>query len=175
MSHVPPLVLCHTDMVRVRGNGWGEQVHVFVQRRLGLWIWCGKQRNVVPPLPAQRRAPVLLTISQCLWQGLPFALWEQQNGQNSQQGKRRVDYMVQEVAVVVAQVHQRRAKPTHAAKSQDSTHPTSPGKTKENVHDLMFGISAAVKLMCPSSILDFRIAFEVLLFNQYCSSYFQYN
>lgn len=146
-----------------------------VQRRLGFWIWCGKQRNVVPPLPAQWRAPVLLTISQCLWQGLPFAFWEQQDGQNSQQGKRRVDYMVQEVAVVVAQVHQRRAKPTHAAKSQDSTHPTSPGKAKENVHSLTFSSRAAEIPMCPSSILDFKIVFKLLLLNQHCFTYFQQN
>ncbi|KAG9347858.1 hypothetical protein JZ751_003874 [Albula glossodonta] len=61
--------------------------------------------HVVPPPAAQWGASVLLPISQCLGEGLPLALGQKQDGQHGQQGQGRVNHMVEEVAIVIPQVH----------------------------------------------------------------------
>lgn len=92
---------------------------------LGLWVGCGQQRHIVPPPPAQWGAFVLLPVSQRLGQRLPLALGKQQDGQHGQQSQGGVDNVVQEVAVVVPQIHERGAQAAHAAQGQHGTHATT--------------------------------------------------
>lgn len=98
--------------------------------QLGLWIGSSEKRNVIPPPSDQRRTSVLFSVGQCLWKGFPLALWKQQDGKNRQQSQRRVDHVMQEVAVVITQIHQRRTQSAHATQSHDSSHPTSPADTR---------------------------------------------
>lgn len=93
---------------------------------LCLRVGRGQERDVVPPPPAQRGAAVLLPVSQRLGQRLPLALGQQQDGEHGQQCQRRVDHVVQEVAVVVPQVHEGRAEAAHAAQGQHRAHPAAP-------------------------------------------------
>lgn len=96
---------------------------------LGLGVGRGQQGHIVPPPPAQRGAPVLLPVGQRLGQRLPLALRQQQDGEHGQQGQGGVDHVVQEVAVVVPQVHERRAEAPHAAQGQYCAHSTAPADT----------------------------------------------
>lgn len=89
---------------------------------LGLWVGGRQQRHIVPSPPAQRGASVLLTVGQRLGQWLPLALGQQQDGQHGQQSQRGVDDVVQEVAVVVSQVHERGAETAHAAQSEHGSY-----------------------------------------------------
>ena len=99
-------------------RGWGC---------LGLRVGCGQQGHVVSSPPAQRGAPVLLAVGQRLGKGLPLALWQQQDREHGQQGQGGVDHVVQEVAVVVAQVHERGAEAANTAQSQHCTNACAPG------------------------------------------------
>lgn len=114
---------------------------------LGLWVGRGQQRHIVPPPPAQRGASVLLPVGQRLGQRLPLALRQQQDGQHSQQGKRGVDHVVQEVAIMVSQVNERGAEAAHAAQGEHSAHTAAPADTAPlqilfyTTYMLQFGIS----------------------------------
>lgn len=101
-----------TPPIRVRTDYKGKNrrttpqiLCVFKAGELGLWIGCSEKRNVIPPPPDQRRTSVLFSVGQCLWKGFPFALWKQKDGENGQQSQRRVDHVMQEVAVVITQIH----------------------------------------------------------------------
>lgn len=95
----------------------------------GLRVRGGQQRHIVPPPPAQRRPPVLLPVGQRLGQRLPFALGQEQDGEHGQQCQRGVDDVMQEVAVVVSQVHDGRAQAAHATQSQDDADAAAPANT----------------------------------------------
>lgn len=114
-------VLGMTTNTRLRGCG----SPVGEVQRLGLWVWSGQKRNVISPVPDQRWPPVLFSVRQSLWKGFAFAFWEEQDGEDSQQGERRVNHMVQKVAVVVTQIHKRRAESTHATQSHYGSNTTS--------------------------------------------------
>lgn len=99
---------------------------------LSLWVGCCQERHIVPPPPPQRWASVLLAVAQRLWQRFPLALGKQQYGQHGQQGQRGIDYMVEEVAVVVPQVHERRAEASYAAQGEDGAHTTASAQTRKS-------------------------------------------
>lgn len=95
---------------------------------LGLWVGGGQQGHVVPPPPAQRGASVLLPVGQRLGQWFPLALGQKQDGEHSQQSQGGVHHVVKEVAIVVAQVHERRGEPTHTAQGQHRANANAPGR-----------------------------------------------
>lgn len=105
-------------------------VHSF-RSPLGLWVGSGQQRHIVPPPPSQWGASVLLPIGQRLGQRLPLALGQQQDGQHGQQCQRRVDHVVQEVTVVVPQVHERGAEAAHAAQREHCSYTSAPVDTRQ--------------------------------------------
>lgn len=118
---------------------------------LGLRVGCRKQRHVVPPPPAQRGASVLLPVGQRLRQRLPLAFWQQQDGQHGQQGQRRVDHVVQEVAVVVPQVHERGTEAAYAAQGEHDANTAAPAKgtVRRFEHEDWKQRDAAALLICP--------------------------
>ncbi len=127
--HVPRLhrhVLGMTTNTGLLGQDSKVSPSVFAveEWRLGLWVWRSQKRNVIPTSSDQRRTAVLFSIHQRLWKGFAFALREKQDGENRQQGQRRVDHMVQKVAVVITQIHERRTEAAHATQSHDRSHTT---------------------------------------------------
>lgn len=121
---------------------------------LGLWIGRGEQRHVIPPPPAQRGPPVLLPVGQRLGQRLPLALGQQQDGQHSQQGQRRVDHVVQEVAIVVPQVHEWGAESAHAAQGEHSAHTSAPVHTQTSGSLLFAELAVSLALNVIYVIVD---------------------
>ncbi len=128
----PPTRVRNDYKYRIIRTGLRGQSSVFAveEWRLGLWVWRSQKRNVIPTSSDQRRTAVLFSIHQRLWKGFAFALREKQDGENRQQGQRRVDHMVQKVAVVITQIHERRTEAAHATQSHDRSHTTSSVDTR---------------------------------------------
>ncbi len=117
----------------------------------GLRVRRGQQRHIVSPPPAQRGASVLLPISQRLGQRLPLALGQQQDRQHGQQGQRGVDHMVQEVTVVVPQVHEWGAEAAHTAQGEHCAHTGSSVDTTQPLIYHSYAMSQILRFRPPSS------------------------
>lgn len=111
--------------------GGADEAGIVIPVVLGAVRLRAEQGWVVPVQARveERRTPLPLSVFQRVRQRFVFALWQQhdaQDGENSEGGE---DHVMQEIAAVILQLHQRRRSHSHAAGGHDQTQ--SPATERE--------------------------------------------
>lgn len=113
--------------------GGADETGIVIPVVLGAVRLCAQQGWVVPvhAREEERRTPLPLSVFQGVRQRFVFALWQQHDAQDGENSKGGEDHVMQEIAAVILQLHQRRRSHSHAAGGHDQTQsPATEGDTQ---------------------------------------------